>query len=139
MGYNQTMDYIKEKEEAIEAGQMALRSLREARDHISGAKGLGIWDLLGGGTFVSLAKHYKVSKARDAIERAKDDLHAFSRELRDIEMDIDINIGDFLTIFDLMDSFFADILVQSRLSDAARRLDEAIFKVEECLDRLRWS
>ena len=133
------MDYSKEKEEAIQAGQMALRSLREAQRHISSAKGLGIWDILGGGTFVSIAKHFKVSRAREAIERAKYDLQVFSKELRDVQMDLNINIGDFLTIFDLMDNFFADILVQSRLSDASRRLDEAINQVEDCLDKLRWS
>ncbi len=133
------MDYLKEKQEAIEAGEMALRSLREARDHISSAKGFGLWDIFGGGGLVSLAKHYKIGRAKDAIERAKYDLQAFSRELRDVQMDIDINIGDFLTIFDLMDSFFADLMVQSRLSDAARRIDEAIRGVEECLQRLRWS
>ena len=132
------MNYEIEKQEAIEAGERALRSLKEARSHISGAKGFGLWDLFGGGTFVSLAKHYKISRARDSINRARYDLQVFSRELRDVRMDLDINIGDFLTIFDLMDNFFADIMVQSRLSDAGRRLDEAIFKVEECLRSLRW-
>ena len=133
------MDYLKEKQEAIEAGEMALRSLREAREHISSAKGFGLWDILGGGSLVSLAKHYKIGRAKDAIQRAKNDLQAFSRELRDVEMNLDINIGDFLTIFDLMDNFFADIMVQSRLSDAARRIDQAIRSVQECLQKLRWS
>lgn len=132
------MDYDKEREEAIEAGERALVSLKEARNHISGAKGLGIWDILGGGTFVSLAKHYKISRAKDAIYRAKDDLQDFCRELRDVQMDLDVDIGGFLTLFDLMDNFLADILVQSRLSDAGRRLDEAIYKVGECLRSLRW-
>ncbi|MBP5163366.1 MAG: hypothetical protein ILP16_10390 [Spirochaetales bacterium] len=133
------MDYLKEKQEAIEAGQRALSSLREAREHISTAKGFGLWDLFGGGGFVSLAKHYKIGRAKDAIERAKYDLQVFSRELRDVEMNLDINIGDFLTIFDLMDNFFADIMVQSRLSDASRRIDEAIRSVEQCLQTLQWS
>ena len=131
------MDFIREKQEAIEAGERALHSLREARNQISGAKGFGLWDIFGGGMFVSLAKHYKIDRARDAINRARYDLQTFSRELRDVEMNLDINIGDFLTIFDLMDSFFADIMVQSRLSDAARRIDEAIYKVEDCLSQLR--
>jgi len=128
---------MKEREEAIEAGERALFSLREARDQISGAKGFGLWDLFGGGTLVSFAKHYKIGRARDALDRARYDLQAFSRELRDVAMDLEINIGDFLTIFDLMDNFFADLMVQSRLSDAGRRIDEAIYKVEECLRRLR--
>ena len=131
------MDFIREKQEAIEAGERALHSLREARNQISGAKGFGLWDIFGGGMFVSLAKHYKIDRARDAINRARYDLQTFSRELRDVEMNLDIDIGNFLTIFDLMDSFFADIMVQSRLSDAARRINEAIYKVEDCLSQLR--
>ena len=127
------MDFEKERQEAVIAGQRALISLKEARAQISGAKGFGLWDILGGGTFVSIAKHFKVEKARNAINQARYDLQGFSRELRDISMNLDINIGDFLTIFDLMDNFFADIMVQSRLSDAQRRIDEAIYKVEEAL------
>ena len=131
------MDYLKEKQEAIDAGYRALASLREARSHISSAKGFGVWDLLGGGTFVSVFKHLKIDKARRALDNARYDLQAFSRELRDIRMDLNINIGDFLTVFDIMDNFFADIVVQSRLSDAGRKIDDAIRSVEDCLNRLR--
>ncbi len=130
------MDYEKERMEAIRAGEDALFSLKEARRHISSAKGFGLWDIFGGGTFVSLMKHYKIDNAKGAIEKAKYDLHRFSRELRDIQMDIDLDIGSFLTLFDLMDNFFADLMVQSRLSNAARRIDEAIAAVEDCLNRI---
>lgn len=129
-------DLQKEREEAIEAGERALDSLREARSYISSAKGFGLWDILGGGSFVTLFKHMKIDKARQAIDRARYDLQTFSRELRDIRANLDIDIGDFLTIFDLMDNFFADIMVQSRLSDAGRRIDDAIYKVEQCLRSL---
>ena len=81
-------------------------------------------------------KHIKIDRARQAIDRARYDLQRFSRELQDLRMDIDIDIGGFLTAFDLMDSFFADIIVQSRISDAARRIDDAIYEVEDCLRRL---
>lgn len=126
-------DTDREKNEAREAGFRALDSLREARSYISSAKGFGLWDILGGGTFVTFFKHMKINKARQAIDRARYDLMDFSRELKDIRTDLDIDIGDFLTIFDLMDNFFADIIVQSRLSDAGRRIDETIYKVEQCL------
>ncbi len=129
-------DLQREREEAIEAGERALDSLREARSYISSAKGFGLWDILGGGSFVTLFKHMKIDKARQAIDRARYDLQDFSRELRDIRTNLDIDIGDFLTIFDLMDNFFADIMVQSRLSDAGRRIDDAIYKVEQCLRSL---
>lgn len=129
-------DLQREREEAIEAGERAMDSLKEARSYISSAKGLGVWDILGGGSFVTFFKHMKIDKARQAIDRARYDLQDFSRELRDIRTNLDIDIGDFLTIFDLMDNFFADIVVQSRLSDAGRRIDDAIYKVEQCLRSL---
>lgn len=132
------MDYTKEKQEAIEAGQRALRSLKEAQRQISGAKGLGIWDLLGGGTVVSIAKHFKINNARNALSDARYNLQIFNRELRDLSMDLDIGIGDFLTVFDIMDSFFADVLVQVRLGDAAQKIDEAIFKVEAVLAKIQY-
>lgn len=131
------MDYQREKQEAIVAGQNALVSLKEARKYISSAKGFGVWDILGGGSFVSLMKHYKIERARDAINQAKYDLNRFNRELRDVQMSIDLNIGDFLTIIDLMDNFFADIMVQTKLSDAGRRIDQAIDAVEEILCKLQ--
>lgn len=132
-----SMDYDKEKQEARDAGYRALASLREARSYISSAKGFGIWDILGGGTLISAVKHLKIDKARRALDNARYDLQDFSRELKDIRMSTDIDIGDFLMIFDLMDSFFADIIVQSRLGDAGRRIDEAIRKVEDCLRELK--
>ena len=135
--YNTGMsDLVMEKREAREAGERALESLTEARRQISGAKGLGVWDILGGGSFVSIFKHMKIERARQALERARYDLRDFGRELRDVQMDLNIEIGDFLTLFDLMDNFFADIMVQSRLSNAAKRIDEAIDRVKQCLRML---
>ncbi len=130
------MDYVKERQEAIDAGRRALRSLREAKRQLSAAKGLGWWDLLGGGTFVSIAKQFKINNAKNALSEAKSDLRIFSRELSDLSMEPYIAIGDFLAIFDMMDSFFADVLVQSRLSEASRKVDETIAWVEDALRRI---
>lgn len=131
------MDYYREKEEAIRAGERALLSLREAKQQIGVARGFGIWDLLGGRTFVSIAKHFKIDRARDSLNRAKYDLQVFARELQDIQMNLNIDIGGFLTVFDLMDSFLADVIVQSRLAGAADKIDNAIRQVENCLYQLK--
>lgn len=128
---------MNEIQEAIQAGERALSSLREARNQLSGAKGLGLWDMFGGGTFVSIAKHFKIDKARSAVESARFDLMAFSRELRDCPMDLGIDVGSALSLFDIMDNVFADILVQSRLAEAGSRVDDAIARVEQVLARLR--
>lgn len=133
------MDYEKEKYEAIVAGQRALNSLKEARNQISGAKSFGLWDILGGGSLVSIVKHLKIERGRNAIEQARYDLQVFSKELSDLSLRVDINISDLLTFFDLMDNFFADILVQSRLNDALRQIDDAIYQVDSALNRLSLS
>ena len=130
------MDYKRERQEAIDAGHRALRSLREAKRQLSVAKGLGWWDLLGGGSFVSIAKHFKINNARTALADARSDLRIFSRELRDLSLEPYIDIGGFLAVFDMMDSFFADVLVQSQLSEASRKVDETIAWVEDALRRI---
>lgn len=130
-------EYEKERREAVYAGERALDSLYEAQNQLRKARNWGIYDILGGGFFSSLIKHSKIDNARTCIERAKYDLQSFSRELQDVSYDLDVDIGGFLTFFDFMDSFFADLLVQSRISDASRRVDEAIDKVQEILSSLR--
>ena len=131
------MDYEKERQEAIYAGERALQSLREAQEQLRKARNWGIYDIIGGGLFSSLIKHSKIDNARSCIERAKYDLQVFNRELRDVSMNLDFDIGDFLTFFDLMDSFLADIMVQSKIADASRKVEDAIYRVEDILRRLR--
>ena len=131
------MDYEKERQEAIIAGERALDSLYEAQNQLRKARNWGIYDIIGGGLISSLIKHSKIDNARSCIERAKYDLQCFNRELRDVSYNLDVDVGDLLTFFDLMDSFFADLLVQSRISDASRRIEDAIYRVQDILDHLK--
>ena len=131
------MDYEKERREAIYAGECALDSLYEAQNQLRKARNWGIYDIIGGGFFSSLIKHSKIDNARSCIEKAKYDLQKFNDELKDVSYDLDIDVGSFLTFFDLMDSFLADILVQSKLADASHRIEEAIRRVQDILQSLR--
>ena len=131
------MDYEKERQEAIIAGERALDSLYEAQNQLRKARNWGIYDIIGGGFISSLIKHSKIDNARSCIERAKYDLQCFNRELRDVSYDINVDVGEFLTFFDLMDSFFADLLVQSRIADASRRVEDAIYRVQDILNHLK--
>ena len=131
------MDYEKERQEAIIAGERALDSLYEAQNQLRKARNWGIYDILGGGFISSLIKHSKIDNARICIERAKYDLQCFNRELRDVSYDLNVDVGDLLTFFDLMDSFFADLLVQSRIADASRRIEDAIWRVQDILNHLK--
>lgn len=131
------MDYEKERREAIYAGECALDSLYEAQNQLRKARNWGIYDIIGGGFFSSLIKHSKIDNARTCIERAKYDLQKFSDELRDVSYNLDVDIGSFLTFFDLMDSFLADVLVQSKLADASHKIEDAIYKVQQILRSLQ--
>ena len=133
------MDYEKERREAIYAGERALDSLYEAQNQLRKARNWGIYDIIGGGFFSSLIKHSKLDNARSCIERAKYDLQKFNDELKDVSCNLDIDIGGFLTFFDIMDSFLADVLVQSKIADASRKIEEAIRRVQDILRSLERS
>lgn len=133
------MDYEKERREAIYAGERALDSLYEAQNQLRKARNWGIYDIIGGGFFSSLIKHSKLDNARSCIERAKYDLQKFNDELKDVSYNLDVDVGGFLTFFDIMDSFLADVLVQSKIADASRKIDEAISRVQDILRSLERS
>ena len=128
----------RERQEAIDAGERALDSLYGVRKELESAGNWGLLDMFGGGMFTTFVKHSKMNDAQRYMERAKRDLAAFSRELADVSETLNINSGDFLTFADyFFDGFVADIMVQSRIRDAQRQVDDAIYRVESILSRLR--
>lgn len=130
----------KEKREAINAGNRALRSLREAQDNLNSAKNWGIWDMFGGGFISTMAKHSKIDCAKENIEQAKYDLKNFSQELNDVNLayHLDIETGDFLSFADwFFDGFVVDWMVQDKIKQASRQVAEALQKVEEILRHLQ--
>ena len=117
--------------EAISAADNALNHLNSARRYLNSAGNWGLLDLFGGGFISGLLKHSKMSDAEREIENARFALQRFSKELRDVSGYSSIHINEFLTFADLFfDGFVADILVQSKISEAKRQCDDAIRKVE---------
>ena len=113
-GYN----LQKEMSEAIQAGENALCSLRAAREELQKAGNWGIVDLFGGGFITNLIKHSKMDNASNT--------------------DLSIDCGGFLTFADFfLDGGVADWLVQSKINDAKRQVDDAIAQVEQILRRLK--
>ena len=128
----------RERQEAIDAGERALDSLYGVRKELESAGNWGLLDMFGGGMFTTFVKHSKMNDAQRYMERAKLDLAAFSRELADVSETLNINTGDFLSFADyFFDGFLADMMVQSRIHDAQRQVDDAIYRVESILSRLR--
>ncbi len=122
---------------AIDKGEKAKACLEEALDALDSASNWGLLDIFGGGMFTTFVKHSNIDRARDYIYQRREYLREFKRELDGIE-NINIDIGSFLTFADFFwDGLFADILVQSRINDARRRISAAISDLEMVLSRVR--
>ena len=114
-------NYRKEYQEAVAAGNRALKSLRNAQRELDSARNWGIADLLGGGMVSTFIKRSRMKEAQSLMDEAKRDMQEFRRELGDICMDENLNVktGDFLTFADyFFDGILADWLVQDRIQKA---------------------
>lgn len=126
--------------EAIDAGERALYSLNAAAEKLGSARNWGLVDLFGGGFITDLIKHSKMRDATGYIEEAKRDLKIFQRELRDVRVptDIRLDVGDFLTFADFFfDGLVADYMVQSRIAEARREVEDAVSRVQYLLMELK--
>ena len=124
--------------EAINAGNDALASMRQALKQLNSAGNWGIVDIFGGGFITDLIKHKKMNDARANMEKANADLNRFSRELRDVPAEyLQIDNGGFLGFADFVfDGFLADMLMQNRISEAKTQLNRMIPRTEETVRRL---
>lgn len=130
----------KETLEAVAAGERALESLYGAREKLGSARNWGVYDMLGGGFISTMIKHSKMNDASMLIEQAKRDLLVFQRELKDIQVALDLRmeVGGFLSFADFFfDGLVADYLVQSRISVAREQVEDAIKLVEPILYSLK--
>jgi hypothetical protein len=132
-------DIEREKREAIDAGYRALQSLNNAKAELNSARNWGLVDLFDGGTLTGLFKYSKMNNAQRYMEQAKYDLSSFGKELNDVNMvcDLNLDVGGFLSFADFFfDGVVADWLVQDRINEARRQVDDAIWRVQEIINRL---
>lgn len=130
----------REMKEAIDAGERALRSLHNAQEKLNSAGNWGLFDMFGGGLFSTMMKRSKMDDATRLMEDAKRDLKQFQRELRDVNVPLDLKmeVGSFLSFADFFfDGFVADYLVQSKISDAKEQVSDAIIRVKQILNELK--
>ena len=130
----------KEIREAIAAVEKALNSLYAAQDKLKSARGWGMIDLFGGGLFTDMVKHSKMNDASRCMEDAKRHLKAFQRELKDVNLSLDLRmeVGGFLSFADFFfDGLVADYLVQSKIASAREQVEDAIMMVKNVLTALR--
>ena len=130
----------REMKEALDAGERALSSLRKAQEKLNSAGNWGLFDMLGGGLFSTIMKRSKMDDAQQLMEAAKTDLKRFQRELKDVNIPLDLRmeVGSFLSFADFFfDGFVADYLVQSKISEAKEQVSDAIIRVEQILNELK--
>ncbi|MBE6989971.1 MAG: hypothetical protein E7426_04410 [Ruminococcaceae bacterium] len=132
------MDYERERQEAVEAGERALQSLYAARDSLQSARNWGVWDIIGGGLISTMVKRGHMNDARDAMAQAEQDLTRFQQELADVGEYLQLETDDFLAFADyFFDGIFVDLVVQSRIKEAQAQVDTVIDRVEGLLDWLK--
>ena len=130
----------REMKEALDAGERALSSLRNAQEKLNSAGNWGLFGMFGGGLFSTIMKRSKMDDAQQLMEAAKTDLKRFQRELKDVNIPLDLRmeVGSFLSFADFFfDGFVADYLVQSKISEAKEQVSDAIIRVEQILNELK--
>ena len=136
-------DYMQEKEinEAIDSGERALVSLRTAHEKLNSARNWGIFDMFGGGLITDLIKHSKMNDASAYLEDAKRDLLVFQKELQDVQetIDLKVDVDGFLTFADFFfDGIIMDYVVQSKIAEARKQIEQAIPLVEGLVNDLKY-
>lgn len=130
---------IKELDEAIQAGEVALATVYGIIDELDSAEGWGTWDLLGGGLISDLAKHSHLDDAQEQVEQLQDQLRSFKTELADVavEADLQVSIDGFLRFADyFFDGLFADWTVLDRIKTSSDQVKATCSKVISVTDKL---
>lgn len=130
--------YQNEILEAIEAANVALKALHNAESDLKSAGGWGIFDILGGGMITSMIKHSNMNSAQKHMNEARYALQRFSKELRDVDEDLDFQFDSmdfmgFADVFLTMESLILWSKVKLKMQKQVRR---AIRRVEEIKDQL---
>lgn len=126
----------KELEEVVQAGKAALQSMQEIQGTLKSAANWGTFDLIGGGTLTTLAKHSKIDAAKGQARTAQRRLIQFEEELADADQDLDssLDIGGLATFADyFFDGLIADWIVQSKIQKAQSVCDRTTLKVQKAL------
>jgi len=132
----------KEINEAIEAGEMALKGLRLAIQSLRKAKGWGTVDMLGGGLLSTAIKHSNIDEAKQLIQDVQVWLNKFRRELSDVRNerfgDMAINLDSFTTFADyFFDNLIFDWVVQSKINHSLEGCETVYQQVLNIVTQLR--
>ena len=121
------MDMKKEWWEAQRACDDAIEAVEEVKTALKSASTWGTWDLIGGDFLSGLMKYRKMDRAKEAMEKAQDELKRLSKELNDIEIPLpDYELtGNTDRMFDLFfDNIYHDWKVRKRIQNNLEKMEE---------------
>lgn len=131
---------IKEANEAISAGESAVRTADDILTVLQSAKNYGTADILLGKSFIIDAiKHEKLDNAQRKIEILQSQLRRFKTELTDVKIDADIqaNTDGFLKFADFFfDDIFSSIAVTNHIDDSYSRISDVKNEISSVLSKL---
>jgi len=130
---------IKEIKEALLASKKVISTSRDAMSQLKEAKDFGVWDMMGGGLLMTLAKRERMDKAQQCINQMNYALKQLSNELEDINesIDGDIDLSNYMSVADyLFDNIFVDMMVQDKINDAISKVTRMTSKVEGMVIKL---
>lgn len=136
---NKIKNLSQEKVELVEAynlGEKLLSTIDIALKELSSAQSWGIYDMLGGGFFSTMAKHNRMDEASIILKRLKVLLSNYKNELKDITVEISANLQlDSFTSFTdyFFDNFFTDSIIQNKINsafDSIKRLKQKIISTQ---------
>ena len=131
----------REVDEALTAGNEAQAALHSAADLLSSARSWSAYDTFaGGGLISSVVKHDRLDQAGATMRQADAQLARFTRELADVDLNGvgPVGVSGTLRGFDILfDNIISDLMVRSRILDAAERVDQASARVGGALASLR--
>ena len=129
----------KELREAIAAGKDVQGRIESMLRSLDSAAGWGVWDMIGGGFLSTMVKHSHIDDARQLAHDAQQSFRVFARELRDVNLQLDLNIeiSGFLRFADyFFDGLIADWTVQSRINKALDEIKKQQRSVTAVMQRL---
>lgn len=136
----EAVSQLKELDEAILAGNAAIRQVENIEDSLGSAEGWGTWDLFGGGLISDLVKHSHLDEAQAGAEHLQVLLSRFHNELADVYINTElgaVNIDGFLRFADyFFDGLIADWSVLSRIHDSQESVHQVKQQVGDALSKL---
>lgn len=134
---------LRQKREVSEALSAALTAQLRARsvlNELDEAEGLGMWDVMGGGMLVDMAKHSALDAAQLQLEELQISLRRLRAELHDVQIqeDLRVNVEGFSRFADyFFDNLFSDWSVMDRIGRSRDAVYSLSGQVDSLVSRLR--